>query len=65
MSNAQNPVAGDDGVLKIGAQLGGEHHHNSPRHLTLQISRLVSRFALPVATASMIAEIAFHSEAPR
>ena len=59
MRKNQNPVAGDDGVLKIDA---GEHHHNSPPPVTLQISRLASRFGLPIATATVFAEIIFHTE---
>jgi hypothetical protein len=62
MRKNQNPVAGDDGVLKIDAQLGGEHHYNSPPPVTLQISRLASRFGLPIATATVFAEIIFHTE---
>jgi hypothetical protein len=65
MRKNQNHVAGDDGVLKIDAQLGGEHHHNSPPPLTLQISRLVSRFGMPTATAAVLAEHAFRAETPR
>jgi hypothetical protein len=47
MRKKQNHVAGDDGVLKIDAQLGGEHHHNSPP--SPHFANFAARLALRIA----------------
>jgi hypothetical protein len=52
------------GACSVCDQLAGDHEHNKPSAVTLQVSRLVSLFGLPTATADVIAEHAF-AEAPR
>jgi hypothetical protein len=57
----KNPAT-KGGAYHLDDLLGGDHEHNRPLPFTLQVSTLVSRFALPIATAAVVAEIAFHTE---
>jgi hypothetical protein len=50
------------GAQSVGDLLPGDHEQNTPSPLTLQISRLASRFGLPIATATVFAEIIFRTE---
>jgi hypothetical protein len=54
----KNPAT-KGGVYGLDDLLGGDHEHNRPSAFTLQVSTLVSRFALPIVTAVAVAEIAF------
>jgi hypothetical protein len=58
----QNPATMGGASYSVGDLLGGDHVHNKPSAFTLQVSTLVSRFALPIATAAAVAEIAFRTE---
>ena len=60
----QNPAT-KGGACSARDQLAGDHEQNKPSAVTLQVSRLVSLFGLPTATAAVIAEHAFRAEAPR
>jgi hypothetical protein len=57
----KNPAT-KGGAYSVDDLLGGDHEHNRPSAFTLQVSTLVSRFALPIATAAALAEIAFRTE---
>ncbi|WP_063682821.1 hypothetical protein [Bradyrhizobium stylosanthis] len=60
----ENP-ANKGGAVSVDDLLGGDHQQNTATSRTLQVYRLVSRFSLPVATATVVAEIAFTTEAMR
>jgi hypothetical protein len=61
----KNPAT-TGGAYGLDDLLGGDHAHNRPSACTLQVSRIVLRFALPIATvAVMVAERAFRAEALR
>ena len=60
----ENPAT-KGGACSVCDQLAGDHEHNKPSAVTLQVLRLVSLFGLPTATAAVIAEHAFRAEAPR
>jgi hypothetical protein len=59
---SKNPAT-KGGAHSVGDLLGGDLEQNKPSSFTLQVSRLVSRFGLPTATAAVIAELAFIVEA--
>jgi hypothetical protein len=60
----ENPAT-KGGAYSVDDLLAGDQAQDTPSSLTLQISRLVSRFGLPIATAAVVAEHAFRAEAPR
>jgi len=60
----KNPAT-KGGAYPVDDLLAGDQAQDTPSSLTLQISRLVSRFKLPIATAAVLAEIAFYTESRR
>jgi hypothetical protein len=61
MPNMQNPAT-MGGAHCVGDLLGGDQEQTTASPLILQISRLVSRFGMPTATAATVAEIVFYTE---
>ncbi|WP_338827624.1 hypothetical protein [Bradyrhizobium sp. 27S5] len=54
----KNPAT-KGGAVSVGDLLGGDLPQNTASPLTLQATRIMSRFATPVATAFVLAELAY------
>lgn len=55
---SKNPAT-RSGAVSVGDLLGGDLPQNTAGPLTLQAARIMSRFAKPVATALVLAELAY------
>lgn len=55
---SKNPAT-RGGAVSVGDLLGGDLLQATASPLTLQVARIMSRFSMPVATALVLAELAY------